>query len=267
MVLETLMSVRDVVKNPWHMLVFGFVITLVCMGISYLVFPQNAGLLMVFLITIISAPFMMNLMKYGEYREEKNVSKINLLERLNPISAFFRQQEVFFVYSAFFGGIVIALAIAYAMLPVDFVERAFNDQINQISRINSLMGMVVGSEVFGQILFNNMIVVLVSFVFALLFGIGAIFILAWNASVLGAAIGIISKSYGLPSAMIAFLPYGIFEIGAYFIAAIAGGIISVLVSKRKTIGWSKIVEDMLILMVFAFALVFIGAYIESQAFM
>lgn len=266
MVLETLMSVKDAVKNPWHMLVFGFVITLVCMGISYVVFPENAGLLMVFLITIASAPFMMNLIRYGEDLEEKDVEGIGLVERLNPISAFFRQRDVFFVYSAFFTGVVVSLALAYTFLPEEFVQKAFNDQISQIGRINAIIGQFVGGDAFSQILVNNMVVMAISFVFALLFGVGAIFILAWNASVLGAAIGIVAKSIGLPSAMVAFLPHGIFEIAAYFVAAIAGGIISVLVSKNKITEWSKVMEDMFILMIFATVLIFVGAYIESNAF-
>lgn len=266
MVLETLLSVKDVVKNPWHVFIFGIVISLISMAVSYLVFPENAGLLMVFLVTIISAPFMLRLLKYGEDREEKEVDKLGILDRINPFTAFFRQSEIFSVYTAFFAGVVIALSVAYIFLPEQFVEKAFSDQVSQIGRINALLGnFIVDEKIFNQILSNNLIVMSVSFVFALLFGVGAVFILAWNASVLSAAIGIVAKSSGIPSALLAFLPHGVFEIAAYFVAAIAGGIISVLVSERNCPDRGRILGDMVVLMVFAVILVAIGAYIESQA--
>ncbi len=261
--LETLMSVRDAVKNPWHMIIFGVVISLISVGVSYLVFPESAGLLTVFLITIISAPFMLKLHGYEEASEEGKVRKVSLASRINPISAFSRQSEIFVIYSAFFVGVIIALTASFIFLPDAVVEKTFGDQINQIGEIGAIFGNLAAQGAFGQILVNNLIVLSVSFVFALLFGIGAIFILAWNASVLSVAIGLVAKSSGVPAAVITFLPHGVFEIAAYFVAGIAGGIISIAVSRRGTKEFGAVVEDMLVMMVLSVVLVTIGAYIES----
>jgi len=61
-------------------------------------------------------------------------------------------------------------------------------------------------------------------IFSLIFGAGAIFVLAWNASVIAAAIGIFTKSElsSLPIALIRYMIHGIPEIASYFIVALAG---------------------------------------------
>lgn len=265
MVLETIESVRDAVRNPWHMVLFGAAISFVSLGVAKFTFPQNAGLLTVFLITVISTPFMLNLLRYEESREERKLRGASLLQRLNPISAFARQSEIFVIYSAFFVGVIIALTLSFIFLPQDVAESTFNDQVSQIGKISLIFGKVASGGLFGQILFNNLIVLAMSFLFALLFGVGAIFILAWNASILSAAIGIVTKGSGLTEALRVFLPHGVFEIAAYFVAGIAGGIISVAVSKRGTKEFGSIVSDMSVLIVLSVALIFIGAFIESAS--
>lgn len=73
--------------------------------------------------------------------------------------------------------------------------------------------------------------------FAFIFVSGAIFILSWNASVMAAAMGLTTKSVGgvsgIPIDLLTYLPHGVFEIAAYFLGGIAGGILSGLVMRRK----------------------------------
>ena len=77
-------------------------------------------------------------------------------------------------------------------------------------------------------------------IFSLFYGSGTVFILAWNASVIAAAMGNIvrltmakgiftSISYALGK----YLLHGIPEIAGYFVAALAGGIISVAIIKHE----------------------------------
>src|SRR2546427_163426 len=102
MVLESIESVRDAMRSPWHLMVFGAVISLICLSISYLVFPENAGLLTVFLITIATSPFMLNLMRYEEFREERQMRAVKgLFNKINPLAALWRQGRTFLIYSAF----------------------------------------------------------------------------------------------------------------------------------------------------------------------
>ena len=93
-----------------------------------------------------------------------------------------------------------------------------------------------------------------------------IFILAWNASVIAAAIAIFTKSdlNYLPVAILRYFVHGLPEIGSYFVAALAGGMISFAVIRRE-IGTDKfwrVLQDSLNLVIFAVILLFISALME-----
>jgi uncharacterized membrane protein SpoIIM required for sporulation len=265
MVLESLVSVKDAIKHPLRMVVFGAIVSLISLGIAYFIFPENAGLVTVFLITLISTPFMWNLLKYEEWCEEKDfVCKMKFSDKVNPVKAFMRSMMIFLIYSAFFGGMTAALTFAYILLPPDVAKETFNDQMVQIGKVSNLVGRFAFDGPFQHILMNNLVVLGISFILALLIGVGAIFVLAWNASVLAVAISIVTKSDGFSAAILRFMPHGIFEIAAYFLAAIAGGVVSVAVTKRSTPQFGPVVRDMMIIMVLGIAFVFIGAVIERQ---
>jgi uncharacterized membrane protein SpoIIM required for sporulation len=103
-------------------------------------------------------------------------------------------------------------------------------------------------------------------VFSLIFGADAIFILAWNASVISSAIGIFSKANlaNLPIAFGRYMIHGIPEIGAYFAGALAGGIVSIAIIKHDvhTERFWVILQDSLNLVILAVVLLFVAALIE-----
>jgi len=92
------------------------------------------------------------------------------------------------------------------------------------------------------------------------------FILVWNATVIAAAMGIFAKKTlsVLPLALTRYLFHGITEIGAYFLGARAGGILSVAVIRRDLHGEGKwrILQDSLLLIIIAIAILFIAALLE-----
>ncbi|MBU1988628.1 MAG: stage II sporulation protein M, partial [Nanoarchaeota archaeon] len=113
---------------------------------------------------------------------------------------------------------------------------------------------------------NNMYVLLFTLVFSLIFGAGVIFILAWNASVIGAAIGIFTdyKLAALPIGILRFFLHGIFEIGSYFIIALAGGMVSVAIIRHET-GTEKfweVLQDSLNLIIVSVVILFAAALLE-----
>lgn len=114
---------------------------------------------------------------------------------------------------------------------------------------------------------NNIYVLIFTLVLSLIFGAGAIFILAWNASVIATAIGIFAKNQ-LANLHLGFARYilfhGLLEIAAYFIAALAGGILSTAFIKHDTKSekfWT-IVQDALNLIIIAIVILIIAALIE-----
>jgi len=113
---------------------------------------------------------------------------------------------------------------------------------------------------------NNMYVLIFTLVFSLIFGAGAIFVLAWNASVIAAAIGIFTKSnimdlfYGLARYMI----HGGLEIASYLIVALAGGIVSIAVIKHEfgTEKFWEVLQDSLNLIILAVIVLLLAAFVE-----
>ncbi len=258
MVLERIVSIRDAIKKPSWMFIIGGIISVICTFIAFLVFPSSVGLFTVFLITLVMTPFMVNLMSYEEAETETQIEK---RARLN---FFQRHEDVLKIYIAFFTGMIFSLSILFLILPEKTVEKIFDDQVKEI---NIIRGSVVFPSTFQKIVLNNIGVLILSFLFAFLFGSGAIFILAWNASVLASAIGITAKAVGgmkgLPVAVLTFFPHGSLEIIAYFIAGIAGGLVSAVITRRKSRWFWVVTQDSSKLMGISTLLLIIAALIES----
>jgi len=260
MVLEKIESVREAVRNPWQMFLIGGMISVVCLFISFIVFPQSVGLFTTFLITFALTPFMVDLIRHEEVMTEEEIAKRKNMNLFN------RHRGILLVYIAMFAGMVLSLSIIFLMLPQNIVGKMFEDQINEI---NFIRGSIAFGGTFEKIFFNNIGVLFLAFLFSFLFGSGAIFILAWNASVLATAIGITAKSIGgikgLPIAILTFFPHGSLEILAYFIGGVAGGIVSAAITRRKSKWFHVILVDSATLMITAIVLLFIAAMIETAS--
>ncbi|MGM5484698.1 MAG: stage II sporulation protein M [Nanobdellota archaeon] len=133
---------------------------------------------------------------------------------------------------------------------------------------------------FSHITSNNLTILLFIFLTSFALGAGAIFTIAWNASILGVfigeamhrSIGIIANVKGylsaLSSSLLAIFVHGIFEITGFITAALAGGILSVAVIKKvKGIDMNKrhlktIIIDTSILLISSVALIIIAALLE-----
>jgi uncharacterized membrane protein SpoIIM required for sporulation len=117
-----------------------------------------------------------------------------------------------------------------------------------------------------SIIGNNFGVMIFTLIFSLIFGAGAIFVLAWNASVISAAIGVFT-SYNvneIPMGLIRYMIHGFPEIAAYFITALAGGIFGVGVI-RNGFGNKKFLRvliNVIVLMLIAIAILVVATFIE-----
>jgi uncharacterized membrane protein SpoIIM required for sporulation len=119
---------------------------------------------------------------------------------------------------------------------------------------------------FLSIVENNIYVMIFTLIFSLVFGAGAIFILVWNASVIAAAIGIFTqyRIVELPLGILRYMIHGGFEIGAYFITALAGGIFGVGALRHgfKDPKFMRVVENVIILLFIAIVILIFAAAIE-----
>lgn len=257
MVLEKVVSLRTAVRNPWSMFLVGGLVSVTCLLISFLVFKTSVGLFTSFFITFAITPLMLDLIRYEEARGEELIKrkKGNLLQRHNGILK---------IYAAFFAGMILSFSIIYTILPEQIVQTIFEDQIKEIGMIR---GSIVFVGTFQKIIMNNVGVLLLSFLFSFLFGAGAVFILAWNASVLATAVGMAAKTIGgvrgLPMALLMFFPHGSLEILAYFLGGIAGGLISVAITRRKSMWFWFVVRDSIMLVLISVWLLAVAGIIET----
>jgi uncharacterized membrane protein SpoIIM required for sporulation len=258
MVLERMVSVRTALKNPLWVFGIGAIVSLACLVVAYFVSTTSVGFFTSFLITITMVPLMLNLARQQEAKQEEFIHRHFSLLRAN--------RALIIVYAAFFCGMIFSLSLLYYALPDMYVQKLFDDQITQI---NMIRGNVAFGGVFTKIILNNISVMFISFFFSFLFGAGAVFILAWNASILSAAIGMAAKSIGgvkgLPLAVLMFFPHGSLEILAYFIGAIAGSLVSVAVTRRKSHNLGFVVAESLQLLGVSIVLLLIAGFIESMS--
>ena len=170
------------------------------------------------------------------------------------------------------------------VLPQPVVDNVFNLQQAAIANVNKninvvLVGNVTKADVFTAVLLNNLKVLFFCLIFSFLYGIGAIFILTWNASVIAAAIGNLIKIevakaaslVGFPAlssyfgaitfSFFRYMTHGIFEIISYFVAGLAGGIISIALIKHN-LKEDRVLIDALDLVLISLGFLFIGGIIE-----
>ena len=138
--------------------------------------------------------------------------------------------------------------------------------ISQYTFHGEATGAVTKQTRFLSIVENNVYVMIFTLLFSLIFGAGAIFILVWNASVIAAAIGIFTKYklIELPLGIFRYMLHGGFEIAAYFITALAGGIFGVGALRHgfKDPKFMRVVENVIILLFMAILILLLAAVIE-----
>ena len=84
-----------------------------------------------------------------------------------------------------------SVALWYVILPTSIHQNLFSIQTHTIETINyQVTGNAINAGgVFLKIFLNNIRVLTFCLLFSFFYGVGAIFILTWNASVIGVAIG------------------------------------------------------------------------------
>ena len=257
MVLERLISVKLAVEKPIVVFYLGVVISCVSILISYFVFHHSIGMFSVFMITVGAAPFIYNLSKFAEAKEEELVKNL----RGNFLA---RHRSIIFVFIWFFTGVAFTFLIAYLFVPNHLVEVIFQDQTSTITQIR---GSAVSPSTLQKILINNLGVLALSFVFSLIYGTGAVFILAWNASVLGTVIGMTTRSFGdiraLPIAVLTYFPHGSLEMLAYFLGGIAGCVASAALTRREIKYVPYVLMDSMKMILASVLLLVLAAVIET----
>jgi len=276
--LESLVNPKKVDKGPWKMLFIGLIygsLSLLLVEWFFagdLVLSKFSGMIVVTFCVMFSLPFMYYLIKQEEEEDEQ-------------VEGFFTvwkvHKDAIYAFMWLFLGFVLSFAVWYMILSD---SNLFNAQIETYCMINSpgnIEGCVAKYDIESQaiatgaatkemrflsIIENNIYVMIFTLIFSLIFGAGAIFVLAWNASVISAAIGIFTN-YDLkdiPFGILRYMIHGFPEIAAYFVTALAGGVFGVGVIRNGIRGpkFLRIVENVVILLFISILILIVAGVIE-----
>lgn len=206
-------------------------------------------------------------------RLEDEKKLIHALDEERVKTSFYSRNNVLIRFYLFlFLGMALAFTLLFVFIPPGSEKITFQNQL-QIIEGNAMAGEFAGTTghfdapLFYGLITHNLSVVFVLLFMSILFGAGAVFILAYNASVAGIVYGsflrilLWGQDLGFSYNPIAYLPHTIIEISGFLFAAISGGILSMM-----TISESKETNTLLkdAVLMFAFAVVFIiaAAYVE-----
>lgn len=276
--LESLVNPKRVEKGPWKMFFIGILYASLSILLTKLFFSNDpvlieySGMIVVLFCVMFSLPFMYFIIK----QEEKEDEEVFGIRRVWSI-----HKDAVYALTWLFLGFVVAFGFWFLILQDGTL---LNAQIETYCTINQpgyveecvqsytnpsysgISGNTVKSSRFMLIMENNIYVLIFTLIFSLIFGAGAIFVLAWNATVIAAAIGVFTsyKLSELPLGIARYMIHGIPEIGGYFVAALAGGILGAGVIRNgiKSERFYHVLENSIILVFVSMLLLLIAALIE-----
>lgn len=241
-------------KKPVYGVLLGFFFVIVGSGFGFLIFHENPSFPSILLTTLAAAPIMIRLIEIEKWepKHEKVAGKV-LQRHKNVIEAYF---NLFF-------GMAIAFAILYIFLPEGISNLTFSEQTKKF-----VSGFFIEPKtVLSMILLNNIGLLFLFFLLSLFYGSGSIFLLSWNASILGVMWGRSFKSIFISGISLVFIkntlfafPYLLPEILAYFLASVAGGIVSVNLTKKRRIKTAML--DSLLILGISVIIILISGLVE-----
>jgi uncharacterized membrane protein SpoIIM required for sporulation len=274
--LESIINPKKIERGALKMLLIGLIYSSLSILLVKWFFSADpvlskfSGMIVVTFCVMFSLPFMYYLIKQEESEDEQ-------VEGLFGVWKV--HKDAVYAFMWLFLGFIIAFAFWNILLQD---ENLFNAQLKTYCAINSpgniencVQEYSIGKSISGastkearffSIIENNVYVMIFTLLFSLLFGAGAIFILAWNASVIAAAIGVFTQYQlkEIPFGIARYMIHGFPEIAAYFITALAGGIFGVGIIKNgfKNPKSIRILENTAILLFISLIILFVAAAIE-----
>jgi len=247
--LESLINPKRAEKGPWKMFFIGILYASLSLLLVHFLFKGDSvlskfsGLIVVLFCVMFSLPFVYYVIK-NEEKQDEEVEGFWGVWRAHS--------DAIYAFMWLFLGFIVAFSFWYIVLQNSSL---LNAQIETYCSINSpgnvencvseysFTNKVISSSAttngrrFLSILGNNFGVMIFTLLFSLIFGAGAIFILAWNASVISAAIGIFTR---------------------YKVSEIPVGILRYMIHKK----FLRVLLNVIVLMFIAIIILLIAAVIE-----
>jgi len=277
--LESLINPQRKERGPVKMLFIGILYSSLSLLLAKWFFGADpvlskySGFIVIAFCIMFTLPFMYFLIKQEE-EEDETVEGIYNVWKIHG--------DALYAFMWLFLGMIIAFSF-WNMVLED--PNLFNAQLETYCQINSpgnikgcierytfespsiTGGAMTSKEIrFLSIVENNVYVMIFTLLFSLIFGAGAIFVLAWNASVIATAISLFAKSdlAQIPLGVLRYMIHGFPEVAAYFVTALAGGIFGVGVLRNgiKDHRFLRILENTFLLLFTAILILLIAGVIE-----
>ncbi|MAG07421.1 hypothetical protein CMI46_01235 [Candidatus Pacearchaeota archaeon] len=275
--LEMLLNPKRSERRPWELFFVGLIYASLSVLLVQWTFSGDAvlvkysGILIVTFTVMFSIPYVYYTIKIEEEKDSTYDNSFRLLRE---------HSKAVHGLLWLFLGFIIAFSVLFILLGSTDNYKA---QIETFCAINSpgnyesciqeygvITGRVTGgvsnTQLLGGIFTNNLYVLIFTVIFSVIFGAGGIFILAWNASVISAAMVIFAKQdlYSLPLSLGRYMIHGFPEIAAYFVGTLAGGIIGLSIVKKefKSEKFWNILHDSLLLIISGIVILLIAALME-----
>ncbi|MFQ5620884.1 MAG: stage II sporulation protein M [Candidatus Nanoarchaeia archaeon] len=242
MVLESFLTPRIAERHPLESTLMGFLYGSIGLFLALWVFEEYASLVMIFLTSMAAIPLLYRTIFYEESKHTQFTREAPLLKS--------HSRTLSFLLLLFLGA-AISYSVWYVVLPAPATAELFSAQTETIVTLNQrVTGQATQLDILSRVFLNNVKVMIFCIIFSFIYGSGAIFILMWNASVIGAAVGnffrvklaALTGLLGMPSiaeyfhvislSILRYALHGIPEILAYITAGLAGGIISISVIRH-----------------------------------
>ncbi len=271
------MVLEHIFPEDWleHKGRYAFLLGVVYSGIgillSTILFPGDPALVAVAFTALLLLPELYKIFSIEE-RQEAVEQKVSL-------GALWRDDiDLIRVYVFLFLGILLVYSVGTMLLPTFQTNNLFREQLEirfGQGFAGSATGISFSSSLFLDLLSNNFLVMVACFILALLTGDGAIFLIAWNASVWGTIFGLTAKGasafsgthpfYFFALIMLVVFPHMILEAICYFLAAISGSVISkdVIMEEFASERFFSVFGFNLYLIWFALVFLLLGALVET----
>jgi len=276
--LESLINPKRAEKGPWKMFFIGILYASLSVLLTLLFFSKDpvlskfSGLIVVTFCVMFSLPFMFYIIKKEEKRDE-------IIEGFRDVWRV--HKDAIYALVWLFFGFVVAFSFWYLVLGNASLMNAQLEtycSINNPTNINGCVqqyssgnlsyptGAITQGGRLMSIVKNNLYVMVFTLIFSLIFGAGAIFILAWNATVIAGAVGIFANYHltQMPAGLARYLIHGIPEITSYFITALAGGILGVGVLRHGIKGkrFYRVLENVILLLFLSLLILIVAGLME-----
>ncbi|MBI3052092.1 stage II sporulation protein M [Candidatus Woesearchaeota archaeon] len=243
--------------------VLGLSYSVIGIATAVALFPKSPGLASVAFTSLLLVPTLNRMLSIEEKQAADTKGSL--------LSPFRNHSDIISVYLFIFLGILLA----YSMLSLVIPNIAATDFFGQQLSVAGLTGKAYATQgLLANILVNNLIILALCTIIALVYGSGAIFLLAWIASVWGSIFALIAKNSAAAAGtsplayfaltIILVFPHMILEAGGYFLGVITGGIMSKAAlketSRKKRL--RKVAVDAAIMMALALCLLIVAALIE-----